>query len=558
MVMAPTHVVELDPPHAPRGPLRALVVPDDQSVVPEIVVELLARTGGLRLDAVATVAEGVERARRGDHACLVLAVGRDADAALAALARLRAGAPELPIVALVERDAHEVARATIEHGAHACVRRDELGPGVLERAVGDASARSRSERRVSLWAMHDALTGLPNRRLMYQLIDHALADGELSLLFADLDGFKELNDRLGHAAGDEALVIVAERIDRVLRPSDRAGRLGGDEFVILCPGLTDDDDAQLVAARIVEAISAPLALRDGMASISASVGIARAGAGDTPASLIAAADAAMYRAKRGSAGRVAVAAGYGARSAATADRELVRQAIVHGQVDVAYQPIVSVATGELVAFEALARVRHGEQGPIAPGRLVPDLGDVALGSLLDRLVLDEACRAIAALGRDDVSLHVNLSSASLANADLAGELHAIAQRHGLPLSLLRLELSGRALGEGAVAAGAVAALRALGAQVVADDLGAGGPTLAVLARTPFDLLKLDRSLVRSIDRDERARAVATAVSAFGGALGLGVIAAGVERPEQLDALRELGCTLAQGHLFRAAGPLSLV
>ena len=212
----------------------------------------------------------------------MLSAGADPDAALAALARLRAGTPEIPIVVIVDHAAQAVARATLEHGAHGCVRRDELGPGALERAVGDATARSRSERQVALWALHDALTGLPNRRLMYQLVGHALDDGDLSLLFVDLDGFKEINDSLGHAAGDEALVIVAERIDGVLRPSDRAGRLGGDEFVVLCPGLADADAARSVAGRIVEAISAPLALRDGMATISASVGVARAGAGDTP------------------------------------------------------------------------------------------------------------------------------------------------------------------------------------------------------------------------------------------------------------------------------------
>ena len=141
-----------------------------------------------------SVAEGVERARRGAHECLVLATGPDPEVALAALARLRAGAPEIPVVVIVDHAAQAVARATLEHGAHGCVRRDELGPGVLERALGDAAARSRSERQVSLWALHDALTGLPNRRLMYQLVGHALDDGELSLLFVDLDGFKQIND----------------------------------------------------------------------------------------------------------------------------------------------------------------------------------------------------------------------------------------------------------------------------------------------------------------------------------------------------------------------------
>ena len=528
------------------------MIPDDRASFSQFDLEMLAREPGVRLDAAHSVAEGVERARRGGHECLVLAVGPDPDAALAALARLRAGTPDMPIVVIVDHAAHAVARATLEHGAHACLRRDELGPGALERAVGDATARSRSERQVALWALHDALTGLPNRRLMYQLVGHALADGDLSLLFVDLDGFKLINDTLGHAAGDEALVIVAERIDRVLRPSDRAGRLGGDEFVVLCPGLGDADSARSVAARIVEAISAPLALRDGMASISASVGVARAGKGDTPASLIAAADAAMYRAKRASKG-VAIAAEYADRSAETADRELVRRAITSGRVDVAYQPIVSVATGQIVAFEALARVLHPELGPVAPGRLVPDVGDGALGALLDRLVLEAACRALA--GMDALALHVNLSLASVANPGLAGEMQEVAERTGLAPTRLRLELSGSALSEDARAGRTVAALRGLGALVVADDLGAGGPTLAALATTPFDLLKLDRSLVASVDSDARARAVAAAIVALGSTLGLNVIAEGVERVEQLEELRGLGCHLAQGHLFGVAGAL---
>jgi diguanylate cyclase (GGDEF)-like protein len=542
--------------HPVRGPLRALLVPDEDASGAGLELELLVSEPGLRLDAAGSVAEGVEWARAGAHECLVLATGPDPEIALAALARLRAGVPEIPVVVVVDHAAQAVALATLEHGAHGCVRRDELGPGVLERALGDAAARNRRERQVSLWALHDALTGLPNRRLMYQLVGHALDDGELSLLFIDLDGFKEINDSLGHGAGDEALVIVAERIDRVLRPSDRAGRLGGDEFVVLCPGLVDANAARSVAARIIEAISAPLALRDGMATISASIGVARAGVGDTPASLIAAADVAMYRAKRTARGAVALAAEYATRSADAADRELVRLAITGGSVDVAYQPIVSVATGETVAFEALARVRHGELGHVAPGRLVPDIGDGALGAMLDRLVLVAACRALADHGRDDIALHVNLSSSSVANPALAGEMRDVVERAGLSMSRIRLELSGRALGEDARPGGAISALRALGAQVVADDLGAGGPTLAALARTPFDLLKLDRSLVASVDSDERARAVASAVVALGSTLGLSVIAEGVERVEQLDQLRDLGCHLAQGHLFGVAGALS--
>jgi diguanylate cyclase len=553
--MLSTSNSEEAPRQAVRGPLRALVVPDHDSTFALLDLESVLHDSSLRIDAVPSVAAAVELSRSGGHECLVLATGPDPEAALAALARLRAGAPEIPVVVIVDHAAHAVARATLEHGAHGCVRRDELGPGALERAVGDAAARSRRERQVSLWALHDALTGLPNRRLMYQLVAHALDDGELSLLFVDLDGFKEINDSLGHAAGDEALVIVAERIDRALRPSDRAGRLGGDEFVVLCPGLVDADAARSVAGRVVEAISAPLALRDGMATISASVGVARAGPGDTPASLIAAADVAMYRAKRSSRGGIALAAEYADRSAEMADRELVRLAIMGGLVDVAYQPIVSVATGELVAFEALARVRHAELGHVAPGRLVPDIGDGLLGAVLDRLVLQAACPVLADPARAGLCLHVNLSPSSLANPALADEMRDVAERAGLAMSRLRIELSGAAFGEDARPGGAIPALRALGAQVVADDLGAGGPTLAALARTPFDLLKLDRSLVASVDSDERARAVAAAVVALGSTLGLSVIAEGVERPEQLEELRALGCHLAQGHLFGVAAPL---
>jgi EAL domain-containing protein (putative c-di-GMP-specific phosphodiesterase class I) len=186
---------------------------------------------------------------------------------------------------------------------------------------------------------------------------------------------------------------------------------------------------------------------------------------------------------------------------------------------------------------------------------VPDIGDGLLGAVLDRLVLQAACPVLADPARAGLCLHVNLSPSSLANPALADEMRDVAERAGLAMSRLRIELSGAAFGEDARPGGAIPALRALGAQVVADDLGAGGPTLAALARTPFDLLKLDRSLVASVDSDERARAVAAAVVALGSTLGLSVIAEGVERPEQLEELRALGCHLAQGHLFGVAAPL---
>ena len=249
-------------------------------------------------------------------------------------------------------------------------------------------------------------------------------------------------------------------------------------------------------------------------------------------------------------GAVALAAEYAARSAESADRELVRLAITDGRVEVAYQPIVSVATGEVVAFEALARVLHAELGPVAPGRLVPDIGDGALGAMLDRLVLEAACRALADPARAGLALHVNLSPVlgreSGARGRDARRRRARGTRHVAPAS--------RAVGRGARRG-----LRGRAARSprCARSARRSSPTISVRGarrsrRSRARRSTCSSSIARSwpsVDSDERARAVAAAVVALGSTLGLSVIAEGVERVEQLDELRGLGCHLAQGHLF---------
>ena len=437
-----------------------------------------------------------------------------------------------------------------------------LPAGALYQALNHhVRLRREAEARLVYQAYHDPLTGLPNRALLLDRLGQALARagrrGEpVALLFLDLDRFKRVNDGLGHAAGDRLLVAVGERLRACARAGDTVARLGGDEFTLLLEGLTDAAEAEAVAAAVAAALEAPVVLDGQPVAVTASIGVALAGPGGAePAGLLRDADVAMYRAKARGKARVevfdaAMAAGARERVAFEAD---LRQAVERGELRLAYQPIVELATGRVVGAEALARWAHPARGVVLPDAFVPLAEETGLIVPLGRWVLAEACRQGRAWQDrfpTPPTVSVNLSPRQFQQPGLVEEVAAALRSTGLAPDRLQLEIT-----EGAVMAdadGAVATLRqlrGLGVRLAIDDFGTGYSSLGYLQRFPIDLLKVDRRFVAGLGRDAGDTAIVEAVVGLAHALRLRVVAEGVETVEQAGRLRELGCELGQGYHF---------
>ncbi len=441
------------------------------------------------------------------------------------------------------------------------VRFVEAVANVLASALDRAHAEADSRRR----ALHDPLTGLANRAFLDAHLPQSLAvaareGAEVALLLLDLDRFKVVNDTLGHGAGDELLRVVAERLRASVRSGDVVARFGGDEFVIACDVIDTVTAIAALAERVIGALAQPICVDGHELFVNASVGIVIADARDADAaSLLRDADVAMYRAKESGGGR------YEIFDAELRDRVLrrltveheLRGAVADGQLELHLQPLIGLAGGELRGFEALVRWRHPERGLVPPAEFIPVAEETSLILPVGRWVLEEACRQLAqlqSLTSERLGISVNLSPRQL-TSDLPREVEHALSAAGVRAEDLTLEITESLLVEGGAAIDVLDQLRALGAKVALDDFGTGWSSLAALRRCPVDVLKLDRSLVASIDRDESAAAVTCAVIAMARALGHVVVAEGIERPEEAAALRALGCELGQGFLFSRPVPI---
>lgn len=412
-------------------------------------------------------------------------------------------------------------------------------------------------------ALHDPLTGLPNRLLLESRIAHALdrlqrGAVSLAVLFIDLDRFKVLNDSLGHTAGDALLSEFGRRLRDVARPGDTIARFGGDEFVVLCEDLLNDYDADRVARRFLEVTAAPIEIQGREISITASVGVATAHASDVdPTSLIRDADAAMYRAKANGRARVEFFdAALRSEVVARLDIEVeLRHAISHGELSVLYQPIVSVSDQRIVAVEALVRWQHPEHGLLAPDRFLPIAEETGLVVPLGAWVLEEAIAQFAhwreSLGdQAPRSVCVNLAAAQLAMPSLVDVVAEALARAGVEPEALCLEVTETALIRDPVTAEmTLHALAARGVQIALDDFGTGYSPLSYLQRFPVDFIKIDRSFIDGLGHSTGDRAVVAAVIALATTLGKTTVAEGIETARQLDVLQELGGGLMQGYYF---------
>jgi diguanylate cyclase (GGDEF)-like protein/PAS domain S-box-containing protein len=438
-----------------------------------------------------------------------------------------------------------------EFGA-ADVRFLESVANVLASALDRLDAEAELRRR----ALEDPLTGLANRALLHGQLERALhaaarRDGQVAVLLLDLDRFKYLNDTLGHSTGDELLRAVSERLSAEVRDEDVVARLGGDEFVVVCAEPAGDSAIAEVAQRVVDVLAQPFSLGERELFASASVGVAVGGAGADAEGLLRDADAAMYRAKEQGGGRYEVFdAELRARLVARmATEAALRRALERDELEVHYQPIADLTTGRYMVFEALVRWHHPERGLISPGEFVPIAEETDLIGPIGRWVLEAACRQAAEWNAGDamVGVSVNVSPRQV-TSELPGQVRQVLDDTGLHPRLLALELTESLLLEPGTA-DVLIELRLMGVRLALDDFGAGYSSLSYLQSYPIDVVKLDRGFVASLDESQASAAVVRAAIDMAGALGLRVVAEGVEREQQLARLVELGCDFAQGYLF---------
>jgi diguanylate cyclase len=413
----------------------------------------------------------------------------------------------------------------------------------------------------------DTLTCLPNRRLLFERLkqvgERCDAEGrQAALLFIDLDGFKPLNDLFGHGFGDAVLCEVAHRLVSVARGADTVARLGGDEFVILLADIDGPEVAHRVAMRVVAAVQAPLRLARRDARLSASVGVALYSQERSPTRLLAAADAAMHDAKRRGGGQVVFFSTHMAEDAREQmelqrDLRLAIEQPERGELSLHYQPKVDARDGRVTGVEALLRWHHPERGWVGPAVFIPVAERFGLIDRLGAWVIDQACAQVRLWQQQGLRLRVavNLSMHQLRQAGLVDRVRAALLRHGLTPSRLMFEITESTAMEDGDATGRVFdELAALGTSLSIDDFGTGYSSLAYLRRLPSRQLKIDRSFVMDLDTCSDAVAIVEAVIRLAHALGLSVVAEGVETASQRDLLCQLQCDELQGYLFSCAVP----
>ena len=418
------------------------------------------------------------------------------------------------------------------------------------------------EERLLYQAKHDTLTGLPNRSLVIdrlrQSIDEAMhLRRKVAVMFLDLDNFKNVNDRFGHDFGDELLREVARRLATCVAPGDTIARVGGDEFLIILPAIPTYSVAEKVASRVLQSLRDPIQLRSRSIRITTSIGIATApDDGDKPAEILRKADLALYQIKdlgRNNYGFFTEALNQAVKRRLSIEEEL-RRALERNEFELHYQPQVDTSTGHVLGFEALLRWDNANLGGISPEEFIPIAEDMGLISAIDDFVLHTACHAAHALEKSldgkPIRISVNISAREILEPAITERVRQTLEESGLPPQALVLEITETAVVSDFVrAATHIADLRKLGVNVSIDDFGTGYSSLAYLSRLRVTEIKVDRSFVRDMLIDEHDRALTHSIISMGKALGLYVVAEGVETNEQREQLQRFGCDVTQGYLI---------
>ena len=528
-----------------------------------LVREMLAEAGALPFDLmhVSRLSDALKRLKEAEFDAVLLDLNLPDARGLQAIAPVSDTAPDVPIVVLSGLWDESLAVAAVQRGAQDYLVKGQGGASLLARSIRYAIERKQSEKYISYLAYHDGLTKLPNRRLLFDRLEQALAlerrnQSTLALVFLGLDDFKHINDTLGHSAGDELLKSVAARLRGCVRQSDTIARIGGDEFAMILPDIDRPDDARIFAEKILSALEAPFYVAGEELFVTASVGISLFPDDAREAeALLRNADVAMYRSKRIEGNT----SSFYSRSvdSRTTERLVLssdlRRAIERGELLVHYQPLVDLESGRTTAFEALARWQHPVLGLIPPTVFIPLAEETGLITRVGAWVLRSACLEACRWqdeGLRSIGVSVNLSSQQFNQAGLLDTVIQVLEETGMEPSLLELELTESGImrdPESAITT--LSGLRSLGVRIHVDDFGTGYSSLSHLKRLPIDGLKIDRSFVMDATRESIDAGIVRAIITMAHGLKMQVTAEGVTMKSQVDFLRELRCDRAQGFYF---------
>lgn len=443
--------------------------------------------------------------------------------------------------------------------------RDEGGKAYrIAGSLTDITSRKKTEEKLAYDALHDVLTGLPNRKKLLDRLEDCLdkikqkENYNFAVLFVDLDRFKIINDSMGHQVGDEILLKISKRLTELIRPSDMVARLGGDEFVVLLEGIKDRELAHRIADRILGDLQKPIQIDSKELYVSASIGIAfSSDEYNNPEDLVRDADLAMYRAKVKGKGRYELFDAKlhsGAVSMLQLEMDL-RRAIEQKEFILHYQPIYSLNSERIVGFESLIRWNHPERGMIPPNEFIPVAEETGLILQIGQWVLRESCRQMWEWqekypSAKSLVMNVNLSARQLEKKDLVEEVSRILDESGLAPNCLKLEITESVImGNAEQAIETVTRLRQMGVRLSIDDFGTGYSSLSYLHRFPIDTLKVDRSFVSRIGNEDEHSEIIKTIITLAYNLGMDVVAEGVENNEQLSFLRDINCSYGQGYFY---------
>jgi diguanylate cyclase (GGDEF)-like protein len=551
----------VDSVHA--GPVRVLLLSADFHTARLIDELLRAQWSRVQLLAYAEWDAAAAQALVDHPSCCVLldAPAGENDATLDLLEYVRLSAPDAPIVLLSGGDDEALALAAVKVGAQDCLVKSELEANVLRRALTHAIERKRSESSLAHQALHDQLTGLPNRALFLDRLGVALerarrSGTQTAAMFLDFDNFKEINDCHGHAVGDRLLVTLAGRLSAMLRPMDTVARFGGDEFTFLFEDLTSEREVVLIADRICQAASRPIDVDGLELTITVSVGIAMvADPSVPPETVIREADAAMYRAKERGRSRFELF-DEDSRRRAIARIELeaeLRQAVDRDQLRLRYRPRIALnEVTDVFWVEAQVDWQHPRRGLLDPEEFMPVADATGSAPAILRFALEHALHQLAhwRTSRPEMRLSLGMSARQLRDASLESVLTGAIDASGVDPGAVCLEVPEGAVGDDPEAV--TETLRALaetGVRLALSDFGSGAAPFSRLRQLPIDALKIHRSFTRELGESDEDASIVVALVELGHALGLGVVADGVETEAQLETLRQLGCDAAQGDLI---------